>query len=35
MWSNDTSGIHEDTGEGGYKAMGIHPVFIKQPKIFL
>ena len=26
MWPNDTSGIHEDTGEGGYNAMGIHPL---------
>jgi alpha-glucosidase (family GH31 glycosyl hydrolase) len=26
MWPNDTSGIHPDTGEGGYNAMGIHPL---------
>ena len=26
MWPNDTSGIHQDTGEGGYNAMGIHPL---------
>ena len=26
MWPNDTSGIHEDTGEGGFNAMGIHPL---------
>ena len=26
MWPNDTNGIHEDTGEGGYNAMGIHPL---------
>ncbi len=26
MWPNDTTGIHEDTGEGGYNAMGIHPL---------
>ena len=25
-WPNDTSGIHEDKGEGGYNAMGIHPL---------
>ena len=26
MWPNDTSGIHEDLGNGGYNAMGIHPL---------
>ena len=26
MWPNDTSGIHEDMGDGGYNAMGIHPL---------
>ena len=26
MWPNDTCGIHEDTGEGGGNAMGIHPL---------
>ena len=26
MWPNDTTGLHEDTGEGGYNAMGIHPL---------
>ena len=26
MWPNDTFGLHEDTGEGGYNAMGIHPL---------
>lgn len=26
MWPNDTSGIYNDTGEGGYNAMGIHPL---------
>ena len=26
MWPNDTSGIHEDKGNGGYNAMGIHPL---------
>ena len=26
MWPNDTIGIQEDTGEGGYNAMGIHPL---------
>ena len=26
MWPNDTSGIHEDPGVGGYNAMGIHPL---------
>ena len=26
MWPNDTGGIHEDKGDGGYNAMGIHPL---------
>ena len=26
MWPNDTNGIHEDKGDGGYNAMGIHPL---------
>jgi len=26
MWPNDTMGIHEDMGDGGYNAMGIHPL---------
>ena len=26
MWPNDTGGIHEDKGDGGYNAMGIHPI---------
>ena len=26
MWPNDTSGIHEDPGNGGGNAMGIHPL---------
>ena len=26
MWPNDTCGLHEDTGEGGYNAWGIHPL---------
>ena len=26
MWPNDTGGIHEDMGNGGYNAMGIHPL---------
>ena len=26
IWPNDTSGIHQDTGEGGYNAMGSHPL---------
>ena len=26
MWPNDTNGIHEDTGEGGFNSMGIHPL---------
>ena len=26
MWPNDTNGIHEDQGDGGYNAMGIHPL---------
>ena len=25
-WPNDTCGLHEDTGEGGYNAWGIHPL---------
>ena len=32
MWPNDTSGIHEDTGEGGYNAMGIHPLGFHKTK---
>ena len=26
MWPNDTCGLHEDTGEGGYNSWGIHPL---------
>ena len=26
MWPNDTQGIHEDKGDGGYNTMGIHPL---------
>ena len=26
MWPNDTNGLHEDKGTGGYNAMGIHPL---------
>ena len=26
MWPNDTNGLHEDLGNGGYNAMGIHPL---------
>ena len=26
MWPNDTTGIHEDTGEGGHNAMSMHPL---------
>ena len=26
MWPNDTNGLHEDLGIGGYNAMGIHPL---------
>ena len=26
MWPNDTNGIREDMGNGGYNAMGIHPL---------
>ena len=26
MWPNDTGGLHEDQGNGGYNAMGIHPL---------
>ena len=26
LWPNDTSGIHEDKGDGGYNAMGTHPM---------
>ena len=25
-WPNDTCGLHEDTGEGGYNSWGIHPL---------
>ena len=25
-WPNDTCGLHEDTGEGGHNAWGIHPL---------
>ena len=26
LWPNDTNGIHEDLGDGGYNAMGMHPL---------
>ena len=26
MWPNDTNGLHEDKGIGGFNAMGIHPL---------
>ena len=26
LWPNDTCGLVEDTGEGGYNAMGMHPL---------
>lgn len=26
LWPNDTCGIHEDKGDGGYNAMGTHPI---------
>ena len=26
MWPNDTNGLKEDKGDGGYNAMGIHPI---------
>ena len=26
LWPNDTSGIHEDKGDGCYNAMGTHPM---------
>lgn len=26
LWPNDTCGIHEDKGDGGYNAMGTHPL---------
>ena len=26
LWPNDTSGINEDKGDGGYNAMGTHPM---------
>ena len=26
LWPNDTCGIHEDKGDGGYNAMGTHPM---------
>ena len=26
IWPNDSCGIHRDTGEGGYNAMGSHPL---------
>ena len=32
MWPNDTIGIHEDTGEGGHNAMGIHPLGFHRTK---
>ena len=32
MWPNDTSGIHEDFGDGGYNAMGIHPLGFHKTK---
>lgn len=32
LWPNDTSGIHEDFGDGGYNAMGSHPMGIHRTK---
>ena len=31
-WPNDTSGIHEDVGNGGHNLMGLHPIGLHKTK---